>query len=111
MRARRITSIALSTLAAATGAGLVPAAAHAAGDSGTILVDNTPGRNCTDTAPTAGSQSTPFCTIEAAVATAAPGATVLVGGDTVGGYTPVAPITPPSGTQGAPITIEATSRV
>ncbi|MEY9856954.1 putative cell wall-binding protein [Catenulispora sp. GAS73] len=108
-RTRRITSIALSTLAAATGMGLVPTAAHAAGNSGTIHVDNTPGQNCTDTGAGAGSQTTPFCTIEAAVATAGPGATVLVGGDTVGGYTPTAPITPPSGTPGAPITIKATS--
>jgi hypothetical protein len=112
-RPRRITAIALSSISGF--AGLAPIAAHAAGGGPVVIhVDDAPGVHCSDTAAGAGSTAEPFCSVGAAVATATPGSTVLVGGLTAAGSIGVnlnnhfvKPITPPSGTPGSPVTIAA----
>jgi hypothetical protein len=75
-------------------------AAHAT-DAATLYVGTSwPSATCSDTAATAGSQSTPFCTIQAAVDKVQPGETILA---SPGGYAPFTVST--SGTPTAPITI------
>ncbi|WP_344469494.1 PKD domain-containing protein [Kitasatospora kazusensis] len=74
-------------------------AAHA--DAGTLYVDNSRPGQCSDAAPTAGSQQTPYCGIPAAVAAAQPGQTVQIA---AGAYPGEVDLTR-SGAPGRPITI------
>lgn len=95
-RRAAVATAVLVVLGSATG---VPGA-HAA-DAATLYVGaNWPSATCSDSAAGAGSKTTPFCTIQAAVDIAQPGDTVLVGS---GSFAPFTVST--SGTAEAPITI------
>lgn len=102
MRMRRVTisAAALFVLGSMTAA----PAARAASATTLYVGTHWPSATCSDTAAGAGSQATPFCTIQAAVDKAQPGYTVLVGS---GSFAPFTVST--SGTAGAPITITSGS--
>lgn len=100
MRTHRVT-VSAALVVFAGSVATVPAA-HAAGATTLYVGSQWPGAVCSDSAPEAGSQTTPFCTIQAAVDKVQPGDTVLVGS----GY--FAPFTiSTSGTATAPITVSA----
>ncbi|MDD9378149.1 PKD domain-containing protein [Streptomyces sp. ZAF1911] len=88
-------------------AGLVTAlgipAVSAAAAPADLFVNNAANSHCSDTLPGAGSQTTPFCTVQAAAKTAAPGHTVRI---TPGGYSGAVTV-PRSGEPGKPITFAA----
>ena len=87
---------------AATGIAAVPTTAHAL--AGTVFVNNAAKADCSDTAPDAGTQAQPYCTVQAAVNTAQPGERVEVAAGIQGGGLDLTQ----SGSPGAPITIIGT---
>ena len=100
MRTHRIGAAAVLLISTGAGSMIAPAAARAGTvATTTIYVSNFTGSNCSD-GPGAGSQTTPFCTIQAALGVVQPGQTVLIGGGTYAPFTVSA-----SGTAAAPITI------
>jgi len=100
MRARRVTTVALSTLPVILAA--APGIGHAA-DAVTLFVDNRPQAHCDASADATGTAAAPFCTITAAMNKVGPGGTVLVQGGDYWEDINVAV----SGTPGAPTTIKA----
>lgn len=90
--------LAVGLSAGAVGAAAAPAAAS------TLFVENIPNSNCNDTGP--GTQTEPFCTIQAAADVVVPGQTVSVGHESSGLYFGDVQITR-SGTPDAPIIFTA----
>ena len=97
MSTRRVTLLALSTLATA---GLAPISAAHAATGNTFYVGNNGANACSDTGT--GSATDPFCTFPTAMSAAGPGDTIAV----YGLYNAEMDITK-SGTPGSPITIKA----
>jgi hypothetical protein len=103
MRQRRV---AAATAAFIAGASLAVApTAHATGGSAIYVGAQLTTSKCSDTAAGAGSLTTPFCTVQAAVSIVQPGDTIF----TFGTLTPFSIST--SGTAAAPITIRASGSV
>ena len=96
----RFHPLAVATVLALTGGGLV-VAAPAGADSSVLYVSDYAAASCSDTGP--GTAAAPFCTIQAAADVAQPGQTVDIA---PGYYTGSLDITR-SGTPGAPITFTA----
>lgn len=100
MRRRRVNTSVVSVAGLVISASLaVVPAAEAAGGT-TIYVDNASTANCSDSAAGAGSSTTPFCTMQAALLIVQPGDTILVGSVSQSSFT-----ISTSGTAVAPITI------
>ena len=97
MTTRSLAALAVAGLVVGAGLAAVPTAAVA--DGSTLYVNNKATAGCSDTAAGAGSQATPYCTVQAAADVAQPGDTVQVA---PGSYAPVTLTR--SGGQGAPIT-------